>query len=334
MTNEADLEKAMLPSPQEPAAARQPDRPDEDCDLAEVLRNGPFALALRLAIRSRGLTLDRIHHRLRLRDCPVSVTALSNWQSGRNQPERPESLRALTELEAILALPVGSLAALVGPPRPRGRWLNRPPGTRTPEDVWEDMAALGRVLGSIGASVRDFDVYTDVVVHQTAHVNANRLRTGVSQRKTIRAERSGVSRLIVVCREAGVSQPPKIVRTRYCRLGRTGFDTGSGYVAFELLLDRALPAGQYASYAYELLFPAGSESSFADVRVTSRLQELAHEVTFAPLAVPRHCCRFHLDTVTSPHEDVSEIWLGPSATAQTVMMDPAPGVYGIRWEWQ
>lgn len=74
---------------------------------------GPFAVSLRAAIRARGLGLERIRYRLRARGTPVSLATLSHWQSGRCQPERPESLAALAALEEILEVPRGSLTGLL-----------------------------------------------------------------------------------------------------------------------------------------------------------------------------------------------------------------------------
>lgn len=95
-------------------------------ELAVALRTGPFEHALRLAIRSRGLTLDRLRARLLERGVRTSLASLSNWQRGRCRPERVPSLRAVRELEDILGLPGDSLVALLGPRRPRGRWLAQP----------------------------------------------------------------------------------------------------------------------------------------------------------------------------------------------------------------
>jgi len=86
-----------------------------------TLRPEPFPRALRAAITASGLPLDRIRHRLELRGVSISVPTLSHWQSGRRRPERPESLRALAELEQLLSLPPLALRSLLGPPRPRGR---------------------------------------------------------------------------------------------------------------------------------------------------------------------------------------------------------------------
>jgi hypothetical protein len=86
-----------------------------------LLRTGPFAAALRAAIRARGLGLERIRYRLRNRGAPISLATLSYWQSGRCRPERPESLVALRCLEDVLEVPSGSLARLLGESSPRDR---------------------------------------------------------------------------------------------------------------------------------------------------------------------------------------------------------------------
>ncbi|WP_048876763.1 hypothetical protein, partial [Saccharomonospora saliphila] len=85
-----------------------------------------FSETLRSAISTSGLSLDRIQVRLQERGVPVSVTALSYWQSGKRQPERGRSIRAVLALEQILDLPTGSLLGRVPPPRPRGAASRRP----------------------------------------------------------------------------------------------------------------------------------------------------------------------------------------------------------------
>ncbi|MGW5720884.1 transcriptional regulator [Amycolatopsis sp. NPDC003865] len=99
----------------------------EQAELGHLLAAGPFDVALRAAIRARGLGLDRIRYRLRGRGTTVSLATLSHWQSGRCRPERPESLEALRNLEDILNVPDGSLSKLLGPPRSRTRFHAQPP---------------------------------------------------------------------------------------------------------------------------------------------------------------------------------------------------------------
>ena len=94
-------------------AVRNDPAPPVSPELAELLRTGPFEVALRAAIRASRLSLERIQHRLQTRGTPVSITALSYWQSGRRRPERPDSLLALQQLENVLSVPEGSLSALL-----------------------------------------------------------------------------------------------------------------------------------------------------------------------------------------------------------------------------
>lgn len=84
-----------------------------------------FSIELRAAIKASGLGLDRIQDRLRKRGIPISVTALSYWQSGKRQPERARSISAIHALEEILHRPAGSLVRLLQPPRPRGQAARR-----------------------------------------------------------------------------------------------------------------------------------------------------------------------------------------------------------------
>ncbi|GAA1020847.1 hypothetical protein Aple_076620 [Acrocarpospora pleiomorpha] len=102
-------------------------------ELAVLLRTGPFERALRAAIAARGLSLERLHVRLAERGAQVSLASLSNWQRGRSRPERSSSLVAVGELEVILGLPAHSLVTLLGPRRPRGRWLADDPTAQRKE---------------------------------------------------------------------------------------------------------------------------------------------------------------------------------------------------------
>ncbi|GAA4536868.1 transcriptional regulator [Amycolatopsis samaneae] len=95
-------------------------------EVERLLETGPFAEALRAAIRARGLGLERIRYRLRGKGTSLSLATLSHWQSGRCRPERSESLRALRNLEEILGVPAGSLIRLLGPPRGRDASCGRP----------------------------------------------------------------------------------------------------------------------------------------------------------------------------------------------------------------
>ncbi|WP_230421021.1 helix-turn-helix domain-containing protein [Actinomadura soli] len=96
-----------------------------------------FDRALRGAIRARGQSLERLHVKLAERGIHVSMASLGNWQRGRCRPERSQSLRAVRALEEILDLAPYSLAVLLGPRRPRGRWVRTVHGGPSYRDVCE-----------------------------------------------------------------------------------------------------------------------------------------------------------------------------------------------------
>jgi O-succinylhomoserine sulfhydrylase len=54
-----------------------------------------FDAVLRVAIANRGLSLSRLHARLRDRGLDVSLASLSNWQRGKCRPEPAKSLAAV-----------------------------------------------------------------------------------------------------------------------------------------------------------------------------------------------------------------------------------------------
>lgn len=120
-------------------------RPTEDtAELGQLLRGGPFHLALRAALAARGLPLHRVQHRLAAQGIKVGVTSLSYWQQGARRPRHPESLRAVTALERILELPDGALLRLLAAEDP-GPGSARPP-TRSYRALFSMGGTVERLL--------------------------------------------------------------------------------------------------------------------------------------------------------------------------------------------
>ena len=76
-----------------------------------------FADALRAAIAHRRVSLRALQRRLGDRGHDISVATLSMWQSGARRPEKDTSLDVVAELERLLDLDDGELAASLGPSR-------------------------------------------------------------------------------------------------------------------------------------------------------------------------------------------------------------------------
>ncbi|MFD8961897.1 multiprotein-bridging factor 1 family protein, partial [Streptomyces anulatus] len=116
MSSRADTDEARATGPDSAGAPASAERPDGA--HATAARTGEaittsalhaaatgadtFPGALREALNRRGLSLERVSERLRVRGITISQATLSSWQRGRSQPERARSLRAVEVLEEIL----------------------------------------------------------------------------------------------------------------------------------------------------------------------------------------------------------------------------------------
>ncbi|MBA8823501.1 hypothetical protein FHX42_000830 [Saccharopolyspora lacisalsi] len=319
----------------EPAPAHSRRTPALPPELTKLLRTGPFDVALRAAIRASGLSLERIRYRLHRRGVPVSITALSYWQSGRRRPERPDSLLAVRHLENVLSIPEDALSALLGPPRPRGRSrgdTGAPPLT----SLWSDSTAAAQLLARVDTSP-DSNL-TRLSQHDTVSIDALGNQRGVHARQLVRAERGGVDRWVTVFDSAGTDvAPPTVSALRSCRLGQVLTDHTRGVVVAELLFDRPLERGETMLMEYEVEHPAGGLRGTEQDHTYSRrfrlpVREYLVDLRFAPESPPLRCESY----LTRP--DGSEIGtprslvVDPQGRAHAVALDFGLGSCCVRWE--
>jgi transcriptional regulator with XRE-family HTH domain len=300
-------------------------------ELDALLTTGPFCAALREAIRARGLTLDRIQAKLGEAGTPVSLAALSHWQSGRSQPEREASLAALGVLERILGLRPAALAALLEEPRPRGR-RSAAAGYAIAE-IYHDKSAVIEAL-------RDIDpVWSGDVVRVSMHdrvvVGADGLIHCQSNRLLLRATVNGPDRILALYNADEGENTLTITPVRGCSLGQVVTDHRSGLVAAELLFGHPLRLGEFHVMEHRLDF---SEPFIRDVESTRRfpqpLREYVLEVEFAAARTPSRCVQITSPAIDS--EDYTErmVSLDEYGRATAVALDFGPGQFGIRWAWE
>ncbi|SDP73382.1 helix-turn-helix domain-containing protein [Lentzea jiangxiensis] len=278
-------------------------------ELADLLVTGPFADALRVAIQVRGLSLERLQHRLKLRGAPVSVTALSYWQSGRRRPERPESLRALAQLEDVLGLPETALSRLLGPPRPRGRSRRRQTSARTPWD------GSGLVL---------------TAQHDRVEVAPCGGVLGVRSRQVMQARSADVDRWIL-CQETGSAQPA-LTAVRSCQVGRVARERTNGVLVAELVFDEPISAGDSVAIEYELIYPHPTAEHTHFRRFAERVHDYVLEIKFPAGSPPESCEQF----ASGPAGAESSGGTRPAPVddggyAHAAALDFGPGLYGMRW---
>ncbi|MGI5162844.1 helix-turn-helix domain-containing protein [Spirillospora sp. CA-253888] len=290
-----------------------------------------FAEALRAAIRARGLSLERLHARLGERGIKVSPASLSNWQRGRCRPERARSLRAVRALEQILDVPPGSLVALLGPPRPRGRWVRHVPGALPYREVCRVHGSVDRLLAQIGGPGDGGLEWLSC--HERFRVGADRREVGVHTRLVLRARTDGVDRHVALHHnERGLL--PDVRRGAFCRLGRVRADPGEGVTAVELLFDRPLARGETCVVEYEFGYRDGGPlSTYYQRWFRFPAHEYLLQVHFDPAALPARCYREWQPNVATPPAAVAELRVSAWDTVHLAEVEVRPGVHGIRWEW-
>jgi hypothetical protein len=292
-----------------------------------------FPTALRAAIQASGLSLDRIQYRLRSRGVSVSVTALSYWQSGRRRPERAESLAALGHLETVLSVAPGSLMALLGPPRPRGR-ANRESNRLPIESLWTKSDEVSSLLKQI-----DFTTdaaLTKISQQDRMELAVNQGEKRINVRQVLRAERDGAERSILVYDLERPGRPfPEITAKQSCRIGRTVLDEAAGLIAAEILLDHPLHRGETVILEYALTHPGPPYSRGDDSycrKFTTPIREFVLELRFDPQMLPVYCEQYTAD----PDDQITSrrrVEVNAHGQGHAVGLDYGPGAFCVRWEW-
>lgn len=276
-------------------------------ELADLLVTGPFADALRVAIQVRGLSLERLQHRLKVRGAPISVTALSYWQSGRRRPERPESLMALAQLENVLGLPETALSRLLGPPRPRGRSRRREQPARS---AWD---GSGLVV---------------TAQHDRVDVAPCGGVRGVRSRQVMQASTTGVDRWIL-CQETGSAQPA-VTAVRSCRVGRIARERTNGVLVAEMVFDEPISAGDSIAIEYELIYPHPTAEHTHFRRFGERVHDYVLEIKFEE--PPASCEQFASGPAGAEMSSGARpVPVDESGYAHAAALDFGPGLYGMRW---
>ena len=331
------------------AAADQGSRQTDaqTADLERALEMGPFDQALLLAIRASGFKLATIERRLAETGFPVARSTLSYWQQGRRQPERPDSLEALTALEVILRLEPGALRKLVGQPKPRGRWVGYRRGGVEWSEMWEDADAVERVLAA--GQRRENNKLENIMISESFAVGAHRYKLWHEFRQLVRAREDGADRHIIVHRgNPGVDvRQVGVEAIENCRVGRKRYVPEKGMAAFELLLDRSLRTNQTHLYTFRQTFPepsTGTDSVVTPVpagdemmsgRVfRDRVHSFVMQGRFDPSMLPVRCFWVRYVRVGGAVQKTEELPLSPQHTVHFSLEGALPSAQAIRWEWE
>ncbi|MGP4027592.1 helix-turn-helix domain-containing protein [Actinomadura sp. 3N407] len=325
-----------------------------------------FAGALRQAIQASGLTLERIRHRLGRRGLSVSVATLSYWQRGRS---RPRSRTVVVALEEILQVPPATLTDLLDESAPtapavRGGLGAGPSGAdgrgRPVRELWPDP---DRYAGLVGQLDRSGDHRLErLSIHDVYRLDEARRSWTLSVRTVLRAAGDDIDRVVCVHQTGGVQQPgysgalspdggsgpaggasepgaespagggkADLAQVRYCRPGRIRAE--GGLMAFELVFDRVLSAGDTAVVEYEL-GPVGEPPHDSyDRRFSHPVHDYVAIIQFAGDRLPARCYGYTAESSRAPRQRLGELWIGTSGSANIAVGAVRRGIVGIEWEW-
>ncbi|WP_433468074.1 helix-turn-helix domain-containing protein [Spirillospora sp. CA-128828] len=302
-----------------------------------------FAGALRQAIKASGLTLERIRHRLGRRGLAVSVATLSYWQRGRS---RPRSRTVVLALEEILQVPPGALAELLDDPAPpgaavrgagarAGRTAGRP-GAEA-RDLWPDPERHAWLVGQLD---RSGDHRLERLgIHDVYRLDEARRSWTLSVRTVLRAADDDIDRVVCVHHvgdgdPAGGGTgdgPAALADVRYGRPGRIRAE--GGLMAFELVFDRVLSAGDTAVVEYELGTAGRPPSDSYERRFPHPVHDYVAIIQFAGDRLPARCYGFTAESSAAARQRLGELWIGTSGSANLAAGAVRRGIVGIEWEW-
>lgn len=294
-----------------------PRRPVDD-DLALS-----FDVALRQAIQRRGLGLARLQERLRQAGHPVSQATLSYWQSGRSQPERSDSLKALAVLEQVLEVEPGALRGSLEPPRRRRRefgWSGSDPLLLSAIPQWLELEQRMMVAASQSRVL---------AVHDHLDLSGPGPPSQIV-RVVQRALVDGVDRIFLYAVQDVLGlRRPAITALRGCELGEQYFDEEGVSVVAELVLPLVLERGEtvLVEYGVQMNQP---RTLAHDRRELVPIRELVIGVQFAPDRLPRSV--WQVTEIAGDQQQIT-VPLRADGSVQVLAADFGPGQTGLRWSW-
>ncbi|MFE0020254.1 XRE family transcriptional regulator [Amycolatopsis sp. NPDC059021] len=289
---------------------------------------GSFAVTLDAAIDESGLSLDRLRHHLAARGVRLSRSALSYWRRGRSQPEREQSMLAVTHLESVLGLAAGTLTAQLGPKAPRGRWLGEPADRIERRRLWPQLRALsGDLRPPPDGQLSFWSIHDRMVLDEQGCERALRVRM------VAEAAVDGVDRLMTYYQsDSPLTADPCYRFVRSARLGRVCVDRVTGMVAGELRLARPLARGEVTVVDYEIRFLPSTPLDHYHRRFTRPIPEYVCQVHFGQ-RIPVNVRSYEQRCPGGPRHPGDALTVGATHVATLALRDARPGIWGVCWRW-
>ncbi|MDN5562489.1 hypothetical protein EDD41_1360 [Luteococcus japonicus] len=286
-----------------------------------------FASVLNDAIKSRGLTLERIRHRLEELDVKVSVATLSYWQNGRSQPVRAHSGRTLAALEEVLELEPGTLVSTAPMSAKRRRSGNGPGPLPIPKTVEEALLQAGLSR----------DHLRTVSTHVTAMVAPDRTQSSEVIRKVAQCVVGGAKDfpLVVQDDDGDPDGGEEVHGLSNCHVGQRIVIPQKELAVTQMLLPRSLRQGEYIMFEYMTTLAPTTEPTQMMALAVPHTGEVVMEVQFSRGAVPKRVVGYTAspeDELTVSHPAAVELPVS-EGLAQLIKLDVPPSLCVVQWEW-
>lgn len=289
-----------------------------------------FAGGLRAAIDASGLSLEEIVEQVAERGNRVSTSSLSAWQSGLSAPSRTKSLQTIPDLEQVLGVEEGCLSGLL---TQRARRPRTVPATNVAE-LWTDPDGVSRLLARLGAVLDDLREPEKLSRRLRLVVDAEGNHRHLTNGAMVRARQRPATRMLYLSHFPWTSDLPVVTATSGLVFNRFRGDYARGLGAFELLFDPELPPQSTAWVEFTIVDPPRLATTYMNVRVAEGCRDLTMSVAFDPARRPRRCWAFRKTNARDTEQSLGELTGNRAGTAyQLTRIDPAPGIYGIRWEF-
>lgn len=291
-----------------------------------------FAERLRAAIDASGLSLEEVVERVAEHGHRVSTSSLSAWQSGLSSPSRAMSVQAIPDLELVLGVADGELSALLRTQRVR---RPRTAPTTNVADLLTDPDGVSRLLARMGAVVDDLYEPEKLSRRLRLTVDAGGNHRHLTISDLVRARHRPATRMLFLSRFPWVTDLPVVATTTGLAFHRFRGDHPRGLGAFEFRLDPAVPPQGMASVEFTIVQPPRLTTTYFNVRVVGdACRDLSLTVSFDITRRPRRCWAFSKSNARDAEHEAHELTANRAGTTyQFVRIDPAPGIYGIRWEY-
>jgi hypothetical protein len=193
-------------------------------------------------------------------------------------------------------------------------------------------------MANVGARlVRELEIPQVMELERLS--SEDRLRVGSDRtiqrilvRQVLRAINDRVTRSFLLQYSENSVRTPRLLSTRYCRVGRVRTDDDSRFLGAELILDRVLTPGDTTIVEYELDVGHCADAHFERSFRTGGYQYVL-QAQFDPSAIPTRCMSYRRPGPEALHEDVQDAWINQELVAHVARVELEPGLYGMRWEW-